>query len=605
MKRFAFFLILLAFVPTIASAWWNEDWAYKKKINLDTNTLTQSGVTIPDDSYALIRLHTGNFGNFLDLAENGKDIRVLSADEKTPLKFFIEKLDPFNEMAFIWVKLPKDMAGMPEPAIWIYSGNPEAVDGQDAPGSFDVTQMLTYTFSKEGIKDLSANNHHPSEATATIAEGGLIGEGAVFQGSQVIRIPASPSLQMRPEQGWTFSAWLKIDQAQVVDSVVFQIAGAKQNLTLSVRDSMPFIEVVDSTGVKQGFAGLAPLEAGAWHHLALVASAGNIALYIDGKSTGSYPVSLTEFSDDVTIGADAQGGRGYVGMMDHIVLYKTARDANALSFDTLMQGPNSTLLTYGEDASGDSDGGGESRIMATLRDVTTDGWVIIGLLGIMFVMSWIIMIVKSIVLNKNYKENRNFEDEFTKLKASDISNLNRETTEDDEDIEESPILLSMTGGHARFAGSSIYILYHVGVEEMNRRLAKAVGADVSEPMISDKGINSVRAAMESALVREIQKLNNQMVILTIAISGGPFLGLLGTVLGVMITFGDIAASGEVNVNAIAPGIAAALATTVAGLLVAIPALFGYNYLASRIKLITADMYIFVDEFTTKLSEQYS
>jgi len=61
-----------------------------------------------------------------------------------------------------------------------------------------------------------------------------------------------------------------------------------------------------------------------------------------------------------------------------------------------------------------------------------------------------------------------------------------------------------------------------------------------------------------------------MVMLTIAISGGPFLGLLGTVIGVMITFAAIAAAGDVNVNAIAPGIAAALAATVAGLAVAIP-----------------------------------
>jgi biopolymer transport protein ExbB len=77
-----------------------------------------------------------------------------------------------------------------------------------------------------------------------------------------------------------------------------------------------------------------------------------------------------------------------------------------------------------------------------------------------------------------------------------------------------------------------------------------------------------------------------MVLLTIAISGGPFLGLLGTVVGVMITFAAIAAAGDVNVNSIAPGIAAALLATVAGLAVAIPALFGYNYLASRIKTIS-------------------
>ena len=106
------------------------------------------------------------------------------------------------------------------------------------------------------------------------------------------------------------------------------------------------------------------------------------------------------------------------------------------------------------------------------------------------------------------------------------------------------------------------------------------------------------------MVRESHKLNANMVLLTIAISGGPFIGLLGTVLGVMITFAAIAAAGDVNVNAIAPGIAAALLATVAGLGVAIPALFAYNYLAARIKNISSDMQIFVDEFTTRVAEIY-
>ena len=105
-------------------------------------------------------------------------------------------------------------------------------------------------------------------------------------------------------------------------------------------------------------------------------------------------------------------------------------------------------------------------------------------------------------------------------------------------------------------------------------------------------------------MRETQKLNSMLVLLTIAISGGPFLGLLGTVVGVMITFAAIAAQGDVNVNAIAPGIAAALAATVAGLIVAIPALFGYNYLLSRVKEITSDMHVFIDEFVTKIAEYY-
>jgi biopolymer transport protein ExbB len=61
----------------------------------------------------------------------------------------------------------------------------------------------------------------------------------------------------------------------------------------------------------------------------------------------------------------------------------------------------------------------------------------------------------------------------------------------------------------------------------------------------------------------------------------------------------------VNVNSIAPGIAAALVATVAGLAVAIPALFGYNYLLTRIKNLTSDMNVFIDEFVTKMAEFYS
>jgi biopolymer transport protein ExbB len=97
----------------------------------------------------------------------------------------------------------------------------------------------------------------------------------------------------------------------------------------------------------------------------------------------------------------------------------------------------------------------------------------------------------------------------------------------------------------------------------------------------------------------------QMVLLTIAIAGGPFLGLLGTVVGVMITFAAVAEAGDVNINAIAPGIAAALLATVAGLAVAIPALFGYNYLLAQIEDISTEDQIFVDQLEKQIAERFS
>jgi len=151
--------------------------------------------------------------------------------------------------------------------------------------------------------------------------------------------------------------------------------------------------------------------------------------------------------------------------------------------------------------------------------------------------------------------------------------------------------------------SSLYRIYHIGAAEIRHRF----GANNAQrmPVLSAVSIAAIRAALDSGVVKEMQRLNRLMVVLTIAFSGGPFLGLLGTVVGVMITFAAIAAAGDVNVNAIAPGIAAALVATVAGLAVAIPALFGYNYLLSRIKDATSDMHVFIDEFVTKAAEFYS
>jgi biopolymer transport protein ExbB len=146
--------------------------------------------------------------------------------------------------------------------------------------------------------------------------------------------------------------------------------------------------------------------------------------------------------------------------------------------------------------------------------------------------------------------------------------------------------------------SPLYRIYHIGSGEIHRRISTGMP-------LSSRSIQAIRAALDGGYIRENHKLNDGLVFLTISIAGGPFMGLLGTVVGVMITFAAIAATGEVNISAIAPGLAAALVATVAGLLVAIPALLGYNYLVARLKTVTADLQIFIDEFVTKMAEFYS
>lgn len=594
MKRIVLLTWMIVLLPGLAQAWWNDDWGYRKKISIDVQQMQQQGVKAVAEGLMVVRLHTGNFAYFMDLAEQGRDIRFIASDDKTPLKFYIEKIDPINEMAIIWVKLPNDIASASEPAVWMYYGNPQAPSASDAGGIFDVAQVVSYQFNTDVVTDATAYGNQPASANNSRIDGGAIGDAASFNGAQSIRIAASPAIQMAKNFGWTVSAWVRIDQPQS-EGVLFE----RDGLRISVRGQTPILNVN-----RKELASPTDMSLATWHHLAVTGDEEGFNFYVDGKAVGVLPASQPGFLGDISIGMAVDGSRGFIGAIDEFEIAKTARDQNTLAFNVLMQGQTSALLNYGEDSTPDSEGGSESRIMTILSDVTVDGWVIIGMLALMFVVSWIIMLAKSLVINKNIAENRKFEDAFQKLNVAEITKLDREMTEDDQDLDESP-LLALTGKHGQFASSSLYRLYHAGVEEVNRRLTRAAGADVAESTLSDKAINTIRATMESILVREIQKLNNQMVLLTIAISGGPFLGLLGTVLGVMITFGDIAASGEVNVNAIAPGIAAALATTVAGLLVAIPALFGYSYLASRIKLVTADMYIFVDEFSAKLSELYS
>jgi biopolymer transport protein ExbB len=147
----------------------------------------------------------------------------------------------------------------------------------------------------------------------------------------------------------------------------------------------------------------------------------------------------------------------------------------------------------------------------------------------------------------------------------------------------------------------------IGFVHQLRKIARLENLDRlgKSRVLSAAMLDAVRASLDAAIVRSNQRFNSGIVLLTIAISGGPFLGLLGTVVGVMITFAAIAASGDVNVNSIAPGIAAALVATVAGLAVAIPALFGYNWLAIQIKNVSSDTQVFADELLTLTAERWT
>lgn len=606
-SKFTLLFVLLSALPSLASAWWHDDWAYRKQITLDT---TPQGADIPaalDQFPVLIRLHTGNFGYFLDAQPGGEDLRFVAGDDLTPLKYHIELFDPVNEMALIWVLLPRLSGNTSADSLWMYYGNANAQSAADPAGSYDPRQTLVMHFDGEGAqqKDSSAYGNNPTLFSAEVMNGALIGQGAHFDGSQAIELPDVPTLRALPESGWTFSTWVKIDADQV-DAVLMRRGNDEATLTLAIDGQAAYIRLRNGDDDAQVLesARNSVISPGSWHHLAMVSTGERIALYLDGAETAHIETAVPELGGVIRMGSAEQGTQGFVGAIDELGISNTARSAEWLQALVKSQGPQSRLVIYGEDGQQESAGGSSSYFGVILRSVTLDGWVVIVFLAVMSAISWVVMFGKAIVLKRVATDNREFLNHYHRLAVGHASDLDEVETDDDEEEQASPFLQALAGQHEHFESSTLYRIYHSGVQEMQRREAKSVGASAIHSL-TPQAINSINATMDATLVRENQKLNAQMVLLTIAISGGPFLGLLGTVVGVMITFAAIAASGDVNVNAIAPGIAAALVATVAGLAVAIPALFGYNWLGSKIKEISADMQVFVDEFITRVAEQHS
>ena len=117
-------------------------------------------------------------------------------------------------------------------------------------------------------------------------------------------------------------------------------------------------------------------------------------------------------------------------------------------------------------------------------------------------------------------------------------------------------------------------------------------------------MNAVRSALEREVGEQALKMEDRMTVLATAVSGAPFLGLLGTVWGVMDTFSAIAASNNASLTTMAPGVSGALITTVTGLLVAIPAMFGYNFLVVTIRGMTVELDNFAGELAASFDHRY-
>ncbi|KHA70428.1 biopolymer transporter ExbB [Pseudomonas chlororaphis] len=569
-------LICLGFVlPATAQAWWQDDWHYRKQIAVDT---TPQGAAINQAlgrTALLVRLHTGNF-TFDGVKEDGADLRFVAADDKTVLNHQIESFDALMGMALIWVDVPNVEGGQRQD-IWMYYGNQKAPATGNGQLTFDPNYTALYHFdgaTGTPAKDTTAYGNTAQSATGAAIDG-VVGRALQFSG-QPLLLPASPSLQHNAGSAFTFSAWLRLDQANGEQLILARREGAN-SLLIGANQGVPFVEIDGQRAVATQ-----ALNPGQWQHVALTAEGSKVTLYINGREAATLAQAMPAFNSIMAIGADVHEGpfQPLVGAIDELRLSKVSRPAALLLADATSQGAESKLVAYGVDE--EQSGFGFGSLGFLLNAVPIDAWVIIAVLVLMMFQSWIIMLRKNRSLSRVSAANEDFRVQFAKV------GTRLEMFADDAQLAQ------------RLQHSSLWRLYLVAVKEIRTR--REQGADTSS--VSAATIEAIRCSMDGVRTRENQQLSSKLSTLSNAIAGGPYIGLLGTVLGIMVVFLGTAMAGDVNINAIAPGMAAALLATAMGLFVAIPALFGYNRLITRNKEVSADMRVFVDEFITRLAEMH-
>jgi biopolymer transport protein ExbB len=617
-----------------ANAWWNGDWSYRIKIVADAGP---KGANIPAPigrTQVLIRLHSGNF-NFATAKDDGSDLRFVAGDDRTPLHYHIEKFDGLvDQVGLVWVDVPDLAPGVATP-IYVYWGNKNATNGGDSHATYDADQLLVYHFAEDNGLPKDATGYGNNALTAGKRDNAaLIGNGVRLDGTAPIRLPTSPSLAIAAGQAMTWSLWIHLD-AGANTAILYSDRDGQNALTIGLDQGVAYAQIDTQGATSRTTAGPA-LTGDGWHLVTVTATADHLTVYVDGQPRGDVAAALPALAGQAVLGGslppppvsppatpDASATPpapaatvpapaaaapvaatpdqpvaaptpvaapspppNFIGEMDEFEFSKVVRQPGAFQAAVTSQGPDPKLLTF--DVAEQASIFGSGYVGIIVRAVSPDAWVVIGLLGIMSLISWWVMLGKALYLSSVSRANNRFRDSLGAARATH----GNDTQAAYADLSRLPPKV--------MRASPLYRLYQLGAEELNERLHGGLTQD--NGMLAPQSIAAIRAAVDAGLVRENLRLGRTMVMLTIAISGGPFLGLLGTVVGVMITFAAVAQAGDVNINAIAPGISAALLATVAGLAVAIPALFGYNYLLSRVREITTDMAAFVDMLVTRLGE---
>jgi biopolymer transport protein ExbB/TolQ len=213
---------------------------------------------------------------------------------------------------------------------------------------------------------------------------------------------------------------------------------------------------------------------------------------------------------------------------------------------------------------------------------TTEGKITIAALVLVSLFSWSVIITKILQLTRVSRMTKKFFAAY----------------------HESREVLDLSPAGAKFEGAPAYELYEAGTKELQYQLSRNPLLVKGERKISQFGFDAVRVALEEAAMYEALALEKGMIVLSTAVAGGPFIGLLGTVWGVMETFSGIARANAASLTAMAPGVAGALICTVIGLLVAIPAMFAYNFMVTKIRGFTQELDAFAIRYATQIEHSY-
>ncbi len=218
-------------------------------------------------------------------------------------------------------------------------------------------------------------------------------------------------------------------------------------------------------------------------------------------------------------------------------------------------------------------------ILALITNASVLVQLVMGTLFLMSVLSWIMIVQRAVFLNTAQRSFREFEDIF--WSGVDLNNLYDEITEQ-----------AQEDG----AVDGIENVFRAGFREFNR-LAQTDKAD------PDAVMEGTDRAMRVALSREEEKLSTNLPFLASVASVSPYIGLFGTVWGIMNSFRGLAMVQQATLATVAPGISEALIATAMGLFAAIPAVIAYNRYAAQVEVINGNYETFSDEFSSILHRQ--